>query len=128
WPKHTAKTNERQQHGGNCSCLNNGKKSPAVQEPPKRRVGLPQVEIHAAGVRHHRREFAVAQGACNRQQSCKAPSDQQPTSTPNVAGHFRSNNENATPDPGADYEHRRIEKAQTARKFLRLLSWRLRER
>ncbi len=48
-------------HGGDGAGLNHHEQRPAVQEAVQRTEGFAQVDVLPAGVRHGRRQFAVAQ-------------------------------------------------------------------
>ena len=47
--------------GGNGAALNDEKERPAVEEAPQRAEGLAQVDVLAAGLGHHGRQFAVGE-------------------------------------------------------------------
>ena len=61
------------------------------------------------GLRHHRREFSVAQGSRNGKCARHAPCHQQPARASNVTRHLRRNNENPRPNHGPDHHHDGIE-------------------
>ena len=48
--------------------LDDQEQRPAVQETPERRERLAEIDVLAAGARHHRRQLAVRQRADDRQQ------------------------------------------------------------
>ena len=66
--------------------LNHEKKRPAVKETPERREGFTQVNILAAGLRHHRCQLAIGKRRHECQHTGDEPDDKQPTRRTDLAG------------------------------------------
>ena len=64
---------KRHAHRSNRSGLDHQEQRPAEQKPPQWPQGLAQINVLPAGLRHHRREFAVAQRTNHRQDSRQHP-------------------------------------------------------
>ena len=73
--EHAEEAREADGDGGDRAGLDDEEQRPAVQKAPQRRERLAQVDVLAAGARHHRRQLAVRQRADDRQHAGDDPAD-----------------------------------------------------
>ncbi len=124
--QHPQKPGEAHGHGGDGSRLDHQEQRPAVEEPPERRVGLAQVDVLAARLRHHRRQLAVGESGGDRQQPGHHPDRQQPAGGPHLPRDLGRDDEDPRADHRAGHDHGRIEKpelADEARFFFLAAAW-----
>ncbi len=88
--------------GGLARALAHQQLHPAVEKAPAAPVGGGQVVDLAARLRHHGREFAVAERAREREQSGDDPDDDHHLGRADVARHDARLGENARPDDVGD--------------------------
>ena len=117
-PQHAEVTREADRHGRDRAGLDDQEQRPAVEEPPQRRERFAQVDVLAAGARHHRRQFAVGQRADDRQHAGHDPRGQQPSGAPTLPRHVGRHDEDAGPDHRADDDHRGVEEAEASCEFV----------
>ena len=76
-------------HRGNRPRLDHQKQRPPIQKAPQRPQRLPQVDILPARLRHHRRQFAIAQRPNDRHRRRQQPSRNQQRRRPQYPAHIR---------------------------------------
>ena len=87
--KDAEKLSESDADGGDSAGLDHQEKRPAVEESPQRSQRFAQVNVLAAGPRHHGREFAVGEGADDGQEPRDQPCTDQQGGRIHFAGRFR---------------------------------------
>ncbi len=87
------------------SRLHHQKQRPAVEEAPHRPERLAQINILAAGVRHHGRQFAVGERARDGQESGHQPCAHQQRGRIDLAGDIGRDNEDAGADHRTHHQH-----------------------
>jgi hypothetical protein len=108
---------EPDRHRRDRAGLDDQKERPAVEKAPDRRERFAEIDVLAAGARHHRRELAVRQRPDDRQQPCDHPPDQQPPRTADRPRHVGGHDEDSRPDHRADHHHGRVVETQPAREL-----------
>ena len=116
--KDRGKARECHRYRGDGPGLNHGEESPPVKKAPQRREGLAQVNVHAAGLRHHRRQFAVGKRRRNRQHAGEHPRHQHPAGAADQPRHIGGNDEDPRADHHRNHHQRGIEQSQALHKLL----------
>jgi hypothetical protein len=86
--------------------LDHHEERPAVEESPERRERFAQIDVLAAGARHHRGELSVRERRGERQHAGEDPGREQETGTSGLPSHFGGDEEDARPDHRAHDNHR----------------------
>ncbi len=98
--------------GGDGSGLHDQEQRPAVEKAPERAERLAQVNVLAAGVRHHRRQFAIGQRASDGEKSGEHPGADQQRRRVDQARNVGGDDEDARADHGAHHQRGRADRAQ----------------
>ncbi len=101
-------------HGSDGSGLDDEEAAPSIEEAHERAVALLQKDIEPPRLRHHARQFAVAERRADGEEPSHQPSEHQHRRGVHLPHDVGRNNENATADHGARDQHRRGEQAQFA--------------
>jgi hypothetical protein len=115
--KHAEGTREAAGDGGDGGRLGNGEPGPHVEKGGRVAVGSAQVDILAAGVRHHGAEFGIGHGAEEREQATDDPGEIDKRRRADILHHLARNEKNAAADNGADYNGGRLAGAEHARQI-----------
>ena len=120
---------EPDRHRGDGPGLDHQELRPAEQEADQRRVRLAQVDVLAAGARHHGRELAVGKRRDHGERRRDEPHREQPSCRAHLAGDLGRDQE----DPGSDHrpgdQRGRVEEPELANQLaLRALDRGLRHR
>jgi hypothetical protein len=107
--EHAGKTRERNGDGGNGAGLDDGAEGPAIEKSPERGERLAQINVHAAGTRHHGGELAIGKRSGDGENAREKPGDEQPARAANLARHVGGDDEDTGADHHADDDHHRIE-------------------
>ena len=102
--EHAKKFAERHAHRRDGSGLDHEKQRPAIKKSPQRPQRLAQIDILAARLGHHRRQFAVAQRANDRQDGRDHPGAQEQRRRVGAPRDVGIHNENAGADHGTDHD------------------------
>ncbi len=98
--------------GGDGSGLYHEKQRPAVEKSPERPERLTQVNVLAAGVRHHGSELAIGQRTGDGQKSGEQPGADEQRRRIDQAGNVGRDDKNARADHRAHDDRRRADRAE----------------
>ncbi len=113
---------------GNRAALNHQEERPAVEEAPQRPERLSQVDILAAGVGHHRRQFAVGERRHHGHEAGHQPCRNQQGGRVHDARDVGGHDEDARSDHRAHHQRGGAGEPQAFYKFLILTGMRWRSR
>ena len=108
---------KRHADGGDGSGLDDEKQRPAVKKSPQRPQRLAQVNVLAAGLGHHRGQFAVAERANHGQHGRDHPRAQEERRRVGAAGDVGIDKKDAGADHGAGHEGGGAEQAEGLHQF-----------
>ena len=114
---------ESHAHRGNRAGLDHQKKSPAVEKAPQGPERFAEINVLAAGMRHHRGQFAIAERGDNGHEAGDKPGPDQESGRIDFAGNLRRNNKDAGADHRAHDQHRGTGQAQAFDQFLILMTF-----
>ena len=105
---------EQRGNGGDGAAFRDPHLGPTVNEAPKRAVGLPEVDVFAAGLGHGRGQFCVAERTKKGQQTAEDPDAENGGGRSDLGDHLRRNAEDSAPDDRSDHDGHGTPEAEIA--------------